>query len=77
MNYAERTYTSVKNARGEVLRIGEAVPPRPARIEGHAVIVQSALLKQRKHDPVDRIVMRGCGVAALALVAMGMAGWLS
>jgi hypothetical protein len=44
MNYAERTYTSIANKRGEVLRIGEAVPPRPQRIEGHAVLMQSALL---------------------------------
>jgi hypothetical protein len=76
MNYSERTYTSVKNARGQVLRIGEAVPPRPMRVEGHALDIQRALLR-KKHDPVDRIVMRGCGVAALALVAMGVAGWLS
>jgi hypothetical protein len=77
MNYAERTYTSVKNARGEILRIGEAVPPRPARIEGHAVLVQSALLRKRKHDAPDVIVIRACVYSALALVAMGMAGWLS
>jgi hypothetical protein len=77
MNYAERTYTHVRNKRGEVLRIGEAVPPRPARIEGHAVIVQSALLNKCKHDAPDVIVMRACVYSALALVAMRMAGWLS
>jgi hypothetical protein len=49
MNYAERTYTTVSNKRGEVLRIGEAVPPRPQRIEGsEAVRVQSALLAKPK-----------------------------
>jgi hypothetical protein len=48
MNYAERTYTTVSNARGEVLRIGEAVPPRPQRIEGHAVLMQALLLAKPK-----------------------------
>jgi hypothetical protein len=75
MNYAERTYTSVANKRGEILRIGEAVPPRPMRVEGHALDIQRALLR-KKHDPVDRIVMRGCGVAALALVALALLGVL-
>jgi hypothetical protein len=49
-------------------------PPKP--MSADAEQIQSALLNKRKHDPVDRIVMRGCGVAALALVAMGVLGWL-
>jgi hypothetical protein len=75
MNYAERTYIHVANKRGEILRIGEAVPPRPMRVEGHALDIQRALLR-KKHDPADVIVISACGYAALALVVMGMAGWI-
>jgi hypothetical protein len=54
MNYAERTYTSIANKRGEVLRIGEAVPPRPQRIDGtEAVRVQSALLAKPRPSVIE------------------------